>query len=220
MKPIFEPIDLDKWERRKYFDYFYHKIKTKYNLTKNIDITRLIEVKEEKGIKIYPTLLYLITRAVNRNKEFRISFNSEGVLGIWNYVNPAYTIFHDDDKTFSDVWSEYSENFAVFYANILTDMETYKDVKEIKARPDQPANFCLISSLPWLSFDGFGQDTFTESSLLFPFIRFGKYFEQDGRILLPLAVFINHAVADGYHTCKLINDIQYLSDHAEEWLTI
>ena len=27
-------------------------------------------------------------------------------------------------------------------------------------------------------------------------------------MLLPLAVSVHHAVADGYHTCKLINDIE------------
>ncbi len=217
MKAIFTPIDHENWARKKYFDYFYNKIKTRYNLSKNINITQLIEAKQSQGFKFYPAMLYIITKAVNQNVEFRMSFNAEGTLGFWNYVNPAYTIFHDDDKTFSDIWSEYNENFRVFYSNVCTDMETYKDVKEIKARPDQPANFCLLSSLPWLSFDGFAQDTFTESSLLFPFIRFGKYFEQNGKILLPLAVFVNHAAADGYHTCKLINDIQDIANNVDEW---
>lgn len=27
-------------------------------------------------------------------------------------------------------------------------------------------------------------------------------------VLLSVSVFVSHAVADGYHTCKLINDIQ------------
>lgn len=218
MKPIFTPIDPERWARKKYFDYFYNKIKTRYNLTKNIDISPLMDVKYQKGFKFYPTMLYALTRAVNQNVEFRMSFNPEGILGYWNYVNPAYTIFHSDDKTFSDIWSEYNENFKIFYSNVYTDMETYKDIKEIKARPNQPANFCLLSSLPWLSFDGFAQDTFTESSLLFPFIRFGKYFEKDDKVLLPLSIFVNHAVADGYHTCKLINDIQDIVNEAHLWI--
>lgn len=141
MKPIFTPINPERWARMKYFDYFYNKIKTRYNLTKNIDISLLIDVKNQKGFKFYPTMLYALTRAVNQNVEFRMSFNPEGILGYWNYVNPAYTIFHNDDKTFSDIWSEYNENFKIFYSNVCTDMETYKDVKEIKARPNQPANF-------------------------------------------------------------------------------
>ena len=41
-----------------------------------------------------------------------------------------------------------------------------------------------------------------------PIITYGKKFSQGSNTLLPISVYINHAVADGYHTCKLINDIQ------------
>lgn len=218
MEAKFTSIDQDKWERKKYFDYYYYMIKTKYNLNKNIDITALYEDIQRYKLRFYPTMLYIITKAVNQNKEFRISFDENGTLGYWNYVNPAYTIFHDDDKTFSDIWSYYDDDFPTFYNMACLDMETYKDVKEIKARSDQPANFCLISCLPWLSFDGFAQDTFSESSLLFPFIRFGKYYDQNGKKVLPLSIFVNHSVADGYHACKLINDIQDITNKRISWM--
>ncbi len=47
-------------------------------------------------------------------------------------INPNYTIFHQDDKTFSDCWSEYEEDFEKCFQNITTDMHTYKDKKELK----------------------------------------------------------------------------------------
>lgn len=81
----------------------------------------------------------------------------------------------------------------------------------IKARPGQPKNFCSVSCLPWLSFTSFAQDTYTESSFLFLLIKFGKYFEENEKILLSVSVFVSHAVADGYHTFKFINDIQEIA---------
>ena len=91
-------------------------------------------------------------------------------------------------------------------------MERYRDVTGvIKARPGQPVNFCPVSCLPWLSFTSFAQDTYTESEMLFPLIKFGKYFRTDGKIQIPVSVFVSHAVADGYHTCKLINDMQEIA---------
>ncbi|WP_321335078.1 CatA-like O-acetyltransferase [uncultured Bacteroides sp.] len=105
-----------------------------------------------------------------------------------------------------------------FYNAVIHDIEQYKTVKEIKARPNQPANFCSVSSIPWLSFTGFAQDTYEVSDLLFPLIRFGKYFSEQDKVLIPLAVFVNHAVADGYHTSKLINDIQDYASKADEWI--
>ena len=92
----------------------------------------------------------------------------------WNFVVPAYTLFHEDDKTFSDVWSDYNEDFNTFYSNVVNDLNTYKDVKGIKAKPNQPKNFCSVSSIPWLSFSSFAQDTYEESDLYYSYERDGK----------------------------------------------
>lgn len=216
----FIPLNPETWERKEYFDYFYYQIKCKYTLNANIDISGLLENTRKLKLKFFPTFLYAIMRIINQNKEFRMSFDKEGNLGYWNYVVPSYTIFHEDTKTFSDIWSEYTEDFSLFYYGILHDMEKYKDVKAIKARPDQPANFCSISSLPWLSFTNYSQDTYTESPFLFPLIRFGKYFTEGEKVLIPFAIFVNHAVADGYHTAKLINDLQSFVTKSGEWINI
>lgn len=217
MESIFEPVPKD-WKRKPYFDYYYYTIKTKYNINYHIDITELIHEIKKRNLKFYPTFLYVIMRIINQNEEFRISFDEKGVLGIWNYVNPSYTIFHKDDETFSDIWSEYKPSFREFYEEIINDMNTYKDVKKIKAKENRPPNFCPVSSLPWLSFDSFSHDTFSESLLLYPMIRFGKFYAKEDKILLPLSVFVNHAVADGYHTCRLINEIEDLGKRVGEWI--
>lgn len=213
MNTTFHIIDKATWERNIYFDYYYSQIKCKYTLSANINITELIKMKKERHLKFFPIMLYAIIKAVNKNKEFRMSFNDRGELGYWDEVVPSYTLFHDENKTFTDVWSEYNEDFETFYKCVSEDIEKYKQITGvIKARPDQPKNFCPISCLPWLSFTNFAQDTYTETSFLFPLIKFGKYFEENGKTLLPISVFVSHAVADGYHTCKLINDIQEIGN--------
>lgn len=222
MDKIFHAIDPKTWERQIYFEYYHTQIKCKYNINANIDVTELLRFKCEHALKFFPTMLYVIMRAVNENREFRMAFNDKGELGYWDHLVPSYTLFHDESKTFTDIWSEYDPCFAVFYRTVLGDMERYGCVRGvIKAREGQPPNFCSVSCLPWLSFTGFAQDTYTESTMLTPLIRFGKYFTSpDGRTLLPLAVFVSHAVADGYHTCKLINEIEQMAGDPERYLDL
>ena len=86
MDAVFHVIDKTTWERTIYFDYYYHQIKCKYNLTVNIDITRLMKRKKERNLKFFPMMLYAIMKAVNQNKEFRMSFNEQGELGYWDEV--------------------------------------------------------------------------------------------------------------------------------------
>ena len=217
MKANFEKVPAD-WKRKPYFDYYHTKIKSKYNINHHIDITEFLKVIRSRGLKFYPSFLYVIIHQVNQHEEFRMSFDEHGNLGYWNYVVPSYTIFHKDDCTFSDLWSNYNPNFKVFYETVLVDMNQYKDVKKIKARPNQPRNFCPISVLPWLSFHSISQDTYSEGDMLFPLIRFGKYYEENGRFKLPFSIFVNHAVADGYHTAQLINDIEAFGRDARQWV--
>ena len=55
-----------------------------------------------------------------------------------------------------------------------------------QGRHHTPENFCSVSSLPWLSFTSFAQDTYAESRLLFPLIRVGKHFVQGRNRLIPV----------------------------------
>ena len=215
---MFHKIDFETWERKEHFKYYINLIKTNYNLTAELNISQLMEKVKEKKLKFFPTMLYCIIKAVNQNKEFRMDYDKEGNLGYWDYVVPSYTIFHNDDKTFSDIWSEYDENFEKFYKNIVEDIEKYKDIKGVKTKLGRGDNFCPISCIPWLSFTGCANDTYSEAKMLFPVIAFGKYFKCDEMTMIPISVFVNHAVADGYHTCKLINDIQSIINDIENWI--
>lgn len=218
MIATFSPVDENTWIRKPYFDYFYHGLKTKYNINVHLDISPLINEIKERELKFYPTFIYLITKAINQNDEFRMSFDENGVLGFWNFIVPSYTIFHEDDNTFSDIWSEYKQGFGDFYDLVVADIKTYEDVKGIKVKANQPKNFCPISALPWLSFASISQDTYNESTMLFPIVRFGKYYEEAGKIRLPFSIYVHHAVADGYHTSKLINEIQHFCLNTQEWI--
>jgi chloramphenicol O-acetyltransferase type A len=219
IKAVFEPVSPD-WERKPYFDYYYNTIKSKYNINYHIDITELLSRVKDQSLRFYPTFMYVIMRIVNQNKEFRMSFDENKILGTWSFVIPSYTIFHNDNKTFSDIWSEYTPVFKDFYNQVVEDENTYKDVKKIRAKENRPPNFCPISAVPWLSFQSISQDTYSESPLLFPIIRFGKYYKHEDKVLLPFSIFVNHAVADGYHTSKLINEIEDLCKRSKEWLSV
>ena len=256
MAACFVPLNRETWPRQAYFDYYFNKIKCRYSITAQLDITAVMEARH--GRRFFPCLLYLLMAAINGcqlpgeeqqkpsnlqngpravnqrmplpepesacwpgrdvSRAFRMGFDAQGTLGWWTFCHPLYTLFHENDCSFSDVWSEWTADFATFYARVVDDMARYGDTPGITARPDKPANFCSVSSLPWLSFTSFAQDTYAESRMLFPLLRAGRHLQQNGRVLLPLAVCVHHAVADGYHTSWLFSRMQHFADAAGLWL--
>ncbi|MBY0599287.1 type A chloramphenicol O-acetyltransferase [Bacillus bingmayongensis] len=213
----FHVINRENWNRNQYFEH-YLKLKCTFSMTANIDITELLEQFHNKGIKLYPTFIYMVSRTVNAHKEFRTCFNDEGVLGYWDKMIPSYTIFHNDNKSFSSIWTEFSNEFSVFYKNYQDDIKQYANIHGLFTKENIPQNSFPISSIPWASFTGFNLNINNDDNFLLPIITGGRYFNQGDKILLPISLQVHHAVCDGYHASKFIVELQELSNNFHEWL--
>lgn len=214
----FIPIDIENWSRKSYFEHYLRKVRCTYSMTANIEITGLLSELKRKGIKLYPALIHMITTVVNCHSEFRTCFDFEGRLGYWDSMSPSFTIFHDDDKTFSSIWTLYGEEFDSFYSRYLDDMKKYGSVKQFAAKANEPPNTFPISSIPWVSFTGFNLNVYNEGTYLLPIFTIGKYFRNGEQILLPISGQFHHAVCDGYHAGVLYNELQLRADACKEWL--
>ena len=217
---MFNKIDMEKYERKVHYEYYKKIIKTKLNMSYNFDITSLIKTVNENNLRFYPVFIYIIMRAVNDVKEMRMAIDSEGNLGYYSFCSPSYTIFHNDDKTFSDIWTEYNEDFKTFYQEAVNDMEKYKNIKGVKAKAGRPDNFTPLSCVPWISFSSCSYNSFEESHMLFPVIVFGKYFSEGEKTYIPFTVYISHCVADGYHISLFINKIQEICQNFSDYAKI
>ncbi|KQL54440.1 chloramphenicol acetyltransferase [Heyndrickxia shackletonii] len=214
----FHPIDRENWDRKIYFEHYLHQ-KCNYSISTNIDITMLLEQLRNKGLKLYPAFIYMVSKTVNSYKEFRTCFNEDGVLGYWDQMVPSYTIFHQDNKTFSSIWTDFNDEFPTFYNNYQIDLECYGDLKGLDTKENISENTFHISSIPWISFTGFNLNVHHDNDYLLPIITGGKYFYQKDKIWLPVSLQLHHAVCDGYHAGLFFMELQQLSYQSKEWLS-
>lgn len=214
----FEIIDIEKYDRKEHFLHYINNVPCFYSMTTNIDITNLKKYIKEKKYKLYPTIIYSITRIANNHKEFRMSLDNNNNLGYFTDVNPSYTIFHNDDNTFSNVWTEYNSNFIEFHKNYEKDMKEFGNIKGFITKKCESNNLINISAIPWTSFTGFNLNLPRAEKYLLPIFTIGKYFEKDNKILLPLSVQVHHSVCDGFHTSRFINEFQELINNFEDYM--
>lgn len=200
----FIPIDRTQWGRNEYFDHYFSQVPCTYSVVFKLDITRL----RQQGQKLYPTMLYHIAAEVNCREEFRTAIDGEGRLGIYDQMHPCYTIFHRESETFSNLWTAYTPDYAAFCKAYQQDMDAYGDNLGLSAKPETPENTFPVSMLPWASFEGFNLNLQKGYDYLLPIFTMGRYYEESGRILLPLAVQVHHAVCDGFHVCRFVNSLQ------------
>lgn len=205
---MFKPIDTSSWKRKPYFDHYFSQIRCTYSITVNIDITNVLSFKDRNKVKLYPLLIYVISKAVNKYEEFRTAINDRGEIGVWETLSPCYTVLHKNSESFSNIWTEWNDDLNLFLSNFEQDSKRFGQIDRIDAKPNTPANVFPISSLPWTTFTGFNLNIFADGTYLLPIFTYGKYFKDGNRYLIPLSIQVHHAVCDGFHVSRLINEIQ------------
>jgi len=219
MEARFIPIDLQTWPRGQMFYYFTKMAPTGYSLTVEMDATIMRSVLKSEGIKFFPAYLWLATKMVNKQVEFKVAMVDD-VLGYWETLTPLYASFHADDNTISLMWTEYDESFPTFYDGYLKNHQHYGSNHGILSQPDRlpPANSYTISSLPWIAFKHFAFHSYENKPYFFPTIEAGELYESSGRILLPLSLTVHHATTDGWHIKSFLDDLQHGMDNPGEWI--
>lgn len=204
----FQLLDISKWHSREHFEHYLHQIPCSYSMTLNLDLTLLLQQLKKQNIKLYPSMIYLISSIVNQYEEFKTAIDANGHVGIFDCLHPSYTIFQKDKRSFTNIWTSYIPSFSEFYKHYLLDIEKYSDITRFVAKPDVPSNVFHISSIPWVSFTGFNLNLPKSTDYLLPIFTMGKYFEQSGKIWLPIAIQVHHAVCDAFHVGRFLGDLQ------------
>lgn len=196
-------IDRNNWQRKEYFEHYLKEVPCTYSITTKLDITAI----KKQRLKLYPTMLYCITKIVNRYEQFRTAFRTDGTLVIYNEMLPCYTVFHQDTKTFSNIWTEFSDDYDTFCKRYNEDVLQFGTREAMMAKPNMPENAFTVSMIPWTSFDGFNLNV-KSFDYLIPIFTIGKYKEENEQYTIPFSVQVHHAVCDGYHAGCFINDLQ------------
>ena len=204
-------VDLSRWARKEHFEAFQTFAQCTFSQTVQLDITTLLKDINTVGWKIYPSIIFLLAKIVNRHPEFRMSVKENDLI-IWDAIHPCYTIFNDKTETFSSLWSHYDGNIHHFLKNYSDDVARYKNSISYLPKEDSLENVFFVSANPWVSFTGFNINIANFQNFFAPMFTTGKYYQQGERVLLPFAVQVHHAVCDGFHVARLINELQTMCD--------
>ena len=152
-------------------------------------------------------MIWLLTKTVNDMPEFRTCMTEDGP-GIYDDMHPMYTVFNKEKKSFSGIWSWFSEDYNQFLKNYDADEREYSKSTRYVPKEGTPPNSFNISMVPWLEFTALNINVYDEGKFLLPIFTMGKYFERDGKRFLPLAIQVHHAVCDGYHVGMFVEALQ------------
>ncbi|MBO4419631.1 MAG: chloramphenicol acetyltransferase [Oscillospiraceae bacterium] len=192
-------IDKESYYRKGVFRHFSEDCKCSCSMTARIDVTELAAYSRRRGTKFYINFLYLLSKVINSRDDYKMGYLWQiDELICYDVMNPTQYVFHEDTETCTPVYTAYDPDYAVFYANALRDVEEAKKTREYGLDAANHPNWFDASYISWLSYDSLNIELPDGYLYLAPIVNWGRYREENGRLLMPVSVRLNHAVADGY----------------------
>lgn len=212
MKNMFHEIDENIWDRKEIYDAFYGYT---YAMTVQLDMTELYAQMKEHGYKFYPTICWLITKTVNSDVDYRFG-KVHGIIGYYDQMNTSYTLRRSaKPHLFTHMVTEYNEDFETYYEQFLKDKQKAEAADRLYYYEDARPDSVDVSTTPDTSFTAISYsipDTFYQrggdNMRYTPFTTVGRFYQKDGRVMLPITGSFHHAVNDGYHAEKFFRLLQ------------
>ena len=121
----FHHIDMETWPRREHFQYYSEKLRTSYQLNVELDVTALVSNCAEAGYRFYPSMIYVIMRAIRDSRS-----DCELIANLWGWSSfmdwsEEQTMHGIEllDKDISVMFvSEYEVQRYCYIANLRKDM--------------------------------------------------------------------------------------------------
>lgn len=197
-------IDKETYYRKGVFRHFSEDCRCSTSMTARVDVTELAEWSKKTGTKFYINFLYLLAKVFNSRDDYRMGYLWQtGELICYDQIHPTQYIFHEDTETCTPVYTTYSEDYALFYRNALRDVEKAKQTREYGLDVANHPNWFDASFIPWLSYDSMNIELPDGHLFFAPIVNWGKYRTENGRLMMPVSVRLNHAIADGYLIAKV-----------------
>lgn len=209
-------IDKEKYYRSGVFRHFTEDCKCSTSMTARIDVTELVEYSKRTSTKFYINFLYLLSKVLNSRDDYRMSYlwQTEELI-CYDKINPIQYVFHEDTETCTPVYTVYDADYETFYKDALEDIARAKETREYGLDAAGHPNWFDASYISWLSYDSLNIELPDGYLYFLPIINWGRYREENGRLMMPISVRLNHAIADGF---LIANVYRLLTEEMEAFL--
>jgi len=189
-------LDVANWSRRELFEFFIGYSSPYFNVCAQIDVSNLKRFVTARGTRTSLALHYFALRIANEIEPFRYRLKDEKIF-VYDVVNGGTTVLLPNES-FTYAYFDYQRDFDAFVSEMGKAVEAVRS-GDGALKPTMRDDVIYHTSLPWISFTSFAHARNKGRGDSIPRIVFGKFIEQQDKVLLPLSVEVHHALMDGLH---------------------
>ena len=200
-------IDEKTWERAMHCMVFRNSIEPQFCVTFEADITNFKEKVKKQGLSFTMAMVYAVCKCANEIEEFRYRF-LDGKIVLYDRIDTAFTYLNKSTNLFKVVNVPFVDDINE-YCKLA-----YKIANEQREYFNGPLGNDVFqcSPMPWVTFTHISHTNSGKKDNATPLFDWGKYYEKNGKIMIPISVQAHHSFVDGIHVGQFVNGLQKYFD--------
>lgn len=209
-------LDLPNWSRKQLFDFFIDYADPYFNVCSRVDITTLVNfVRSRTDLRISVALHYFAMRIANEIESFRYRLKDKKVF-VYDVVHGGTTVLLPNES-FAYAYFDYQRDLEEFARDMTKAVDDVRNGDGV-LKPTMRDDVIYHTTLPWFSFTSFAHARNKGRGESIPRIVFGKFSEENSRLLLPISVEVHHALMDGIHVGRFLTRFEEAAADIESFL--
>jgi chloramphenicol O-acetyltransferase type A len=206
---MYKLLDIENWNRNEHFAFFNQFDEPFFGIVAEIDCTEAFQISKNNSIPFSLYSHYQAITAVNQTEEFRYRIKNDEIVN-FDTIHVTTTIGRDD-STFSFSFIPFAESLHEFIDLAKLEIDRIKISSGLGAN-ENTARLDVIhfSTVPWISFTGVTHPQNFKYKDSIPKITFGKYFNRNDRMILPVSVNAHHGLMDALHVSRFLQLFEQL----------
>ncbi|MGN0637128.1 MAG: CatA-like O-acetyltransferase [Huintestinicola sp.] len=202
-------IDEKTWKRAMHCMVFRNSVEPCFCVTFEADITEFLRKIKAKGYSFTLSMVYAVCKCANEIEEFRYRF-ADGKVVLFESIDTAFTYLNKETELFKVVNVPMTDTLDEY---VQLAKRTAKEQREYFTGPLGNDVF-QCSPMPWITYTHISHTNSGKKDNATPLFDWGKYYEKNGRIFIPVSVQAHHSFVDGIHIGKFAERLQnYLNEY-------
>lgn len=198
-------LDIDSWARLDHFNFFNQFDEPFFGVCIDVDCTKAYEKCKKSDNSFFLYYIHKSLIAANNIEPFRYRIENKQVV-VYDRIHASPTIIREDE-TFGFSLMEYNDDFEIFSTKAKVEIEKIRKCKGL-LNGIIGNDIIHYSSLPWIKFNSISHARNFKTQDTCPKITFGKIFDQENIKKIPISVHVHHALVDGIHVGKFLDEFQ------------
>lgn len=200
-------IDEKTWGRAMHCMVFRNSIEPQFCVTFEADITNFKEKVRKQGLSFTMAMVYAVCKCANEIEEFRYRF-LDGKIVLYDRIDTAFTYLNKSTNLFKVVNVPFVDDINE-YCKLA-----YKIANEQREYFTGPLGNDVFqcSPMPWVTFTHISHTNSGKKDNATPLFDWGKYYEKNGKVMMPISVQAHHSFVDGIHIGQFVNGLQEYFD--------